>query len=161
MHIRQRINSRGDTIVEVLIAISLISFILTGAYIILKDNTRVIQESQERTEATEVLQGQLEETISDVNSNAIQLSANLGSSGFCLVNNSLTVSAGSPNPCTFDSGGNQVTASGATSFVISIVPSKLSGFLVAPFPYELLGTASYLAADNQTQTVQIPYRIYQ
>jgi len=51
---------RGDTIVEVLIAIGIISLILVSAYAITAKNTAALQRNQERTEAQHLVEGQIE-----------------------------------------------------------------------------------------------------
>ncbi len=51
---------RGDTIVEVLIAISIISLVLVSAYVITNKNTLSSQDVQEHTYAQGLVVGQLE-----------------------------------------------------------------------------------------------------
>lgn len=53
-------NQRGDTIVEVLIAIAVISLVLAGAYATVRKSTAVTQDTQERGEAQKLVEGQLE-----------------------------------------------------------------------------------------------------
>lgn len=53
-------NQRGDTIVEVMIAITVISVILAGAFVVSQKSTNNVQDSQEHTMAQQVLQGQVE-----------------------------------------------------------------------------------------------------
>lgn len=50
----------GDTIVEVLIAIAVISLILTGAFVVTSRSARAVRDSQEHAEALFLLQGQIE-----------------------------------------------------------------------------------------------------
>lgn len=56
----RRLNAQGDTIVEVLIAILVISVILTGAFVSARRSQAGIRQSQERVEALKVAEGQLE-----------------------------------------------------------------------------------------------------
>jgi prepilin-type N-terminal cleavage/methylation domain-containing protein len=56
----KRLNKRGDTIVEVLIAIAIISVVLAGAYISANHTLNNSRQSQERNEAIKVAEGQLE-----------------------------------------------------------------------------------------------------
>lgn len=58
----RRLNAQGDTIVEVLIAILVISVILTGAFVSARRSQAGIRQSQERVEALKVAEGQLEHT---------------------------------------------------------------------------------------------------
>ncbi|MBP7766916.1 hypothetical protein KA068_00115 [Candidatus Saccharibacteria bacterium] len=54
------LNIKGDTIVEVLIAITVMSSILGGAFVSARRSTNATRASQERVEALAVAQGQLE-----------------------------------------------------------------------------------------------------
>jgi type II secretory pathway pseudopilin PulG len=55
-----RLYSRGDTIVEVLIAITVVSAILAGAFVSSNRSLTVTRQSQERGEAIKLAEGQLE-----------------------------------------------------------------------------------------------------
>lgn len=54
------LNQRGDTIVEVLIAIIVLSSVLTGAYGIASRATKENMQTQEHSQALQIAQGQLE-----------------------------------------------------------------------------------------------------
>jgi prepilin-type N-terminal cleavage/methylation domain-containing protein len=56
----KRLNQKGDTIVEVLIAIAVVSTVLVAAYQTTGQNIRSAQATQERTEALKLAEGQLE-----------------------------------------------------------------------------------------------------
>jgi prepilin-type N-terminal cleavage/methylation domain-containing protein len=51
---------RGDTIVEVLVAVAIISSVLGLAYATMNRNLQSIRDNQERTEASKLAQGQIE-----------------------------------------------------------------------------------------------------
>jgi len=53
-------SQRGDTIVEVLIAIAVASSVLAVTYGAMNRNLLITRDSQERTEATKIAQGQIE-----------------------------------------------------------------------------------------------------
>lgn len=60
---RRRFNSlkqTGDTIVEVLIAIAVVSGVLGATYSIMNKNMLLVRDNQERTEASKLAQSQLE-----------------------------------------------------------------------------------------------------
>lgn len=57
--IRQQLQ-RGDTIVEVLIAIAVVSSVLAGAFTVTQKSTKAVRDSQERAEMLQILQGQVE-----------------------------------------------------------------------------------------------------
>ncbi len=51
---------RGDTIVEVLLAIAIVSAVLAGAYVTTNRSLRVGRDAQEASEALELAEGQIE-----------------------------------------------------------------------------------------------------
>lgn len=53
-------NRRGDTIIEVLIAIAIVSLVLVGAYVSVNKNTAINQDTQERSVAQKLVEGQIE-----------------------------------------------------------------------------------------------------
>jgi prepilin-type N-terminal cleavage/methylation domain-containing protein len=55
-----RMNQRGDTLVEVLIAMAIISLVLVGAYVTSTRNAAALQNSQEREQAQRLVEGQVE-----------------------------------------------------------------------------------------------------
>jgi len=57
---RQWDRSRGDTIVEVIITITVISVVLVGSFITVNRSTAAIRDSEEHSEALTLLQGQVE-----------------------------------------------------------------------------------------------------
>ena len=60
MRIKHTNRQRGDTIVEVLIAIAVISLVLAGAYATVHKSTATMQDTQERGEAQKLVEGQIE-----------------------------------------------------------------------------------------------------
>ncbi len=55
-----KLGSRGDTIVEVLIAVAVVGVVLTGAYASARSSLNAVRASQERAEALKIAEGQLE-----------------------------------------------------------------------------------------------------
>ncbi len=55
-----KLKEAGDTIIEVLISLSIISLVLVGAYASVRHNTTETQTTQERTSALQLAQGQVE-----------------------------------------------------------------------------------------------------
>ena len=66
MSIRLRNNQRGDTIVEVLIAIAIVSVVLGGAYSISNKSSMQVRNAQEHAEAEKIAMGAVEELPSTV-----------------------------------------------------------------------------------------------
>ncbi len=56
----RRLNTRGDTIVEVLLAMVIVSAVLGGAYASSNRSLNAARQSQERGEALKLVEGQLE-----------------------------------------------------------------------------------------------------
>lgn len=56
----KRLNNRGDTIVEVLLAIAVVSAVLGGAYVATNRSLSGVRQSQERGEALKHVEGQIE-----------------------------------------------------------------------------------------------------
>ncbi len=56
----QRLNQGGDTIVEVLLAIAVASFVLVGSFAVANTNLRDVRDAQERGEALKLAQAQVE-----------------------------------------------------------------------------------------------------
>lgn len=73
---------RGDTIVEVLIAILVISSILAGAFVSARKSQSAIRQSQERVEALNVAEGQIERVRSAASSNPSSFYSDTNS--FCM-----------------------------------------------------------------------------
>jgi len=57
---RRRHNNRGDTIVEVLICILVISSVLAGAFAVTNQSLLEVQDSQERSQAVKIAETQIE-----------------------------------------------------------------------------------------------------
>lgn len=78
-----RLNHRGDTIVEVLLAIAIIGSVLGIAYSTMHRNLLTMQSNQERTEATRLGQGQVEALRTHWVSNP-SIIENQATAGFCI-----------------------------------------------------------------------------
>jgi len=91
-----RFTERGDTIVEVLLAILVIGAVLTGAYVTANQTLNANRASQERSEALKYVEKQLEQLKANVDTIGAQPNA------FCLDKTSGAIvpiadPAGSPN----------------------------------------------------------------
>jgi prepilin-type N-terminal cleavage/methylation domain-containing protein len=98
-----RTRQRGDTLVEVLICILIVSIVLMGAYVTTQRASRGIRSSQEHAEALKLAQSQLEQLRADAESE----DPDVFTSGqpFCMANGE---PQGSTTPqCTQDATGNQ------------------------------------------------------
>lgn len=86
MHMLRSRPQAGDTIVEVLIAIAVVSMVLVGAFVVSNNSTKTVQDNQEHTQAQQQLQAQVEAlrsyllTVSDASA--------IGSGNYCMNSNS-------------------------------------------------------------------------
>ncbi|HEX8182298.1 MAG TPA: hypothetical protein VF575_01705 [Candidatus Saccharimonadales bacterium] len=60
----KKFNQSGDTIVEVLIALAVISSVLAGAFLVSQKSAQAVRNGQEQAEMLQILQGQVEQTRS-------------------------------------------------------------------------------------------------
>lgn len=70
---KRKLSERGDTIVEVLIAIAVISMILGGAFIMTNRSLQGTRDAQERVNATKLVEGQVEHLKNIAATNSTQL----------------------------------------------------------------------------------------
>lgn len=92
-----RNNNRGDTIIEVLLAIAVVSSVLGLTYSTMNRNLLTMRGNQERTEATRAAQDQLERLRSAWISNQAAVTGQ-STNGFCInnANQVRPLSGGSP-----------------------------------------------------------------
>jgi prepilin-type N-terminal cleavage/methylation domain-containing protein len=93
------IGQRGDTIVEVLISVAVISLVLAAAYAITSRNTATTQDTQEHNQAQQIVQQQIERM------RAMSASGTLATldamTGGCIIGSgsTLTANAGTDGSC--------------------------------------------------------------
>ena len=66
-------NNQGDTIVEVLIAVTVLMVIISGGYAITTRSLNGVRISQERSEATKIAEGQIEAISQRINGDSVNL----------------------------------------------------------------------------------------
>lgn len=98
---------RGDTIVEVLIAIAIVGAVLGGAYVSSNHSLNTTRDSEEHTAAIKLLQGQLEQLKAYAASDDDALSNSTLNSLFCMAQTGSSIKpVPSSNPaCQVDSTG--------------------------------------------------------
>lgn len=99
-------NQAGDTIVEVIIAVAVVSLLLTGAFIVTNRNMQAVRDSEEHAEALQLLQGQVE-LLRSAAANSGGLPSGL-STPFCLTSSAFYQPAANNTHCTLDPSGNGV-----------------------------------------------------
>lgn len=98
-------NSRGDTIVEVLLAVAVLGAVLGSAYVIVNKNIKSSQSSQERLQAIKLAESQYEKLKIYATSNTLVFN----SPDFCLTPQNIRKLASDPD-CTVDASGVATTA---------------------------------------------------
>lgn len=82
--------SKGDTIVEVLIALAVMASILVGAFAVASASARNIRTSQEHSEALQLLQGQIEQLRAYAMAGNKTPESVVGPVDFCLKNGAIS-----------------------------------------------------------------------
>ena len=106
----RRLGQRGDTIVEVLICIGIVSLILTGAYVTTHRSSIAIRDAQEHAEALKLAQGQLEQIRQNAASVTGTVFTQTAGNVFCMVNAAVVTAAA---PCLQDTAGAPTTVAPA------------------------------------------------
>lgn len=114
----RRLGQRGDTIVEVLICIAIVSLILTGAYVTTQRSSVGVRNSQEHAEALKLVQSQLEQVRANVASGAGDVFSS--PTPFCMIDTGPISATAMPNAakCVQNSGGAPTT--GQPAYRLSI-----------------------------------------
>lgn len=124
-------NNRGDTIVEVLVAIAIIGAVLGSAYVATNNNTRTNRQSQERLQATKIAESQLER-LKAMSGNAASQDAIFQPGTFCLTTSNVRVSS-SNAACQVNSAG--VATGSQPYYNITITPgASISGTGPVSYP---------------------------
>lgn len=151
--IARRLNQRGDTIVEVLLALLVLGAVLAGAYVSSSSSLRGTRMAQERGEALKLIEGQLERIKSNP-------SAFISQPGYFCVDlaSGLAVSGFSPNPpadASADplSGYPSSCRQGNIPYYVSIIRDGANGTYAARARWVRIGGGS-------NQEVKISYRVY-
>jgi len=142
----------GDTIVEVLISITVISLILGGAYVTTNKSLIATRSAQERGNALKLAESQVEQIKGLVVTNPTAIFGGGVPSPFCVYSNSgtLTVVASSDVNCVVNTSGVATTTE--PKFSLSVTRSG-NDFTIRDTWNDLSG--------GVTDQVQIKYRVYQ
>lgn len=142
---------RGDTIVEVLISITVISMILGGAYVTTNKSLIATRSAQERGNALKLAESQVEQLKGQIATNAAAVYA--AASPFCIYNDfavgTITIQPASDVKCKV--GTNGVQSGVEPRFSLSITRSG-NDFLVENSWFNVGG--------ETTDKLQIRYRVY-
>jgi len=148
MRIR-RLAERGDTIVEVLISIAVISLVMGGAFVMTNRSLQGTRDSQDRVNATKLTESQVELLKNIVATNSDAVFGSGAPASFC-ISGSATVVTSSNAACKVGVTGAATT--GQPAFQLAITRSG-NTFTV---------TNSWISTrGNTTNSVQLKYRVYE
>lgn len=105
----RRLAERGDTIVEVLISITILSLILGGAYVTTSHSLNDTRDAQEHSNATKLIETQLEELRSAASTNAGTIFSNT-LQPFCMTGGSDTLVTLPSTSCTVGTTGAPISS---------------------------------------------------
>jgi Tfp pilus assembly protein PilV len=145
-------NQRGDTIVEVLISIAIVSMVLGGAYVTTNRSLIGTRVAQERSDGLKVTESQLEAVKSMAVSNPTVLYGTATANGakFCMSN--ATVVSSTNAACKVNAAGTATTVAPAYNITITrATDASTTTFTIKTVWDNLRG-----ATDN----VQMSYRVY-
>jgi prepilin-type N-terminal cleavage/methylation domain-containing protein len=148
---RLRRSQRGDTIVEVLIAIAIVSSVLGVTYGAMNRNLLITRANQERTEASKIAQGQLE-AIRGLT--AAQLTTIAGNS-FCIINGMVTYPTNGTVPATNINSDVFANYGSCKSDFYNFVIKKFSG---ETYKYQVYVRWDKIGGDSREQII-MSYRI--
>jgi type II secretory pathway pseudopilin PulG len=155
MHLKRKhwqfLTERGDTIVEVLIAIGIISTVMSGAFVTTNHSLTASRNAQERLNATKLLESQIElaKSVAAANPNAL-FGAGVPAH-FCLTSAAAVVIDTNAS-CTVDTSGNPIPSTSQPAFHLTVSRSGNT------FTF----TDTWTAYGGQTtNNVFMEYRLYQ
>ncbi|HEV7454322.1 MAG TPA: prepilin-type N-terminal cleavage/methylation domain-containing protein [Candidatus Saccharimonadales bacterium] len=144
-------NQRGDTIVEVLISITVISLILGGAYVTTNKSLLATRTAQERSNALKLAESQVEQLKGAIANSATAATIFSSTTPFCIyaTGGTLTVATPASGNCTLNTAG--ITTAAEPKFNLSISRTG-NDFTVSNTWNNLSGTT--------VEQLQIDYRVY-
>jgi prepilin-type N-terminal cleavage/methylation domain-containing protein len=144
-------HQRGDTLVEVLIAIAVISLNLAGAYVTTNRSLTATRAAQERGNALKLAESQIEQLKGIVASDPTEVFGGAAPSPFCidLAGDAVPASSGS---CVVNTSGAPAAAGVQPRFTISIQRTGNNFVLTETW---------FNAGGKQTDQLQLRYRLYQ
>lgn len=153
--IPNRQQERGDTIVEVLIAVAVVSLILGGAYVTTNRNLLAVRSAQERVNALKLAESQIEQIkgLAAIDPDKLFATAgpNAAPNPFCIAKaTGLPVAADKP-ACSVDLAGDPALSGVEPRFNISITRTG-NDFLLTERWADVSGRV--------TDELQLRYRVY-
>lgn len=118
----KQLNTRGDTIVEVMIAIAIVSVVLAGGFASTRNSVNATRTAQEQGEALKLAESQVEQIKASVSAGTPDV---IGASDFCINGGVLTASCLTTNGIDYTT---VVThTAGSNEFVVRVNWDSLTG----------------------------------
>ncbi|HKR82221.1 MAG TPA: prepilin-type N-terminal cleavage/methylation domain-containing protein [Candidatus Saccharimonadales bacterium] len=149
----QKLSERGDTIVEVLIAIAVVSMVLGGAYATTNKSLQATRSAQEQGVALKLVETQLEQLKAMADTAGALTGAPVS---FCILQTggkpTITSTAAAGSPCSLN--GQGVTAASTDQPVYQLA-------ITQPTPHNFQITNNWHdVSGKHSDLVQMNYRIY-
>jgi type II secretory pathway pseudopilin PulG len=145
----KKLSQRGDTIVEVLISIGVISLILGGAFVVTNRSLQGTREAQERQNALKLVQAQLEQ-IKELAADSPDTLFGTGvPTSYCITPSNTVVASG-----------NSACAVGADGTPSSAEPVFHLSVSRDTNTFTVTNTWQNISGDGQ-DNVEMKYRVYQ
>jgi type II secretory pathway pseudopilin PulG len=143
------LNAAGDTIVEVLIAISIASLVLGGAFAVTSRTLKNARQAQEHSEALKLLEGQLE-----------QLKAQAKIPGSPIFTGSTVFCINAAGVVTAISGGVLPAATYPAGCNFGNVPGQYQLGIIRGVNNVFTAKANWLGPTSSPEEVSLIYRLY-
>ncbi len=149
----RKLGEGGDTIVEVLIAIAVVSMVLGGAYATTNRSLQASRSAQEQGVALRLVESQLEQlkALADTPGGLSSPPAS-----FCVMSSGGPTTpvntAGAGNPCSLNSQGTTATATDQPVYKMAIIESAPDNFQVTSNWFDVSGKVN--------DFVQMNYKVY-
>lgn len=151
MFIGRPLAERGDTIVEVLIAIAVVSLILGGAYVTTNRSLLATRSAQERSIALKLAESQIERIKVKIATAPTQLFGATAPTRFCISDANVVINAvTAPANCGLDSGGAVTSTEPIFHLSVERVGSQFN-----------LTETWFDVSGRTTDQLQMKYRAYQ
>jgi len=147
-----QLGARGDTVVEVLMSIAVISLVLSGAYVTANRSLQGARLAEERNNALKMAEAQVEQIKYMASLYPDRLFGAGAPASYCLVNSATVASTqATPDPkCKVDSSGTPTTAEPAYTLTIT---RNVNTFVV---------TSTWTKfGSNTLNSAELKYRAYQ
>jgi type II secretory pathway pseudopilin PulG len=155
-----RLRQGGDTIVEVLVSITILSMILGGAYVVTNTSLNDTRDAQEHSNATQLVASQFEQLRSaSVTNSGVIFGPTLNNVPFCMVSGSDTPVMTPSSSCVVDTTGAPASSGEQPQYSLSITrTATLSGSLTYD-TFAVTATWDSLRSGGGKDVVQMSYRL--